>query len=282
MYQQRTGYSYGVRDAVKSLSLTMMLFLGLINGALSDQGRLTTYMAQGEASEIEYILAGNMSLHVPKREKYQKRKNRGEKNIRESLTKNFPKWRAKSELAKILQQASQYNGYLKQNKILREGLIAHENKHNHTIVRHVGVSMKSLLARAEHEKKQGAKREGKDKVDHNDLEMEAISSFRGLREADRLVDRVLSDKSNQHILKNWVAEHFRLQRRKQNGEKINLNHEKYGKDIQNLTLNIGKSTGVAIDPKTKKIIETTGVEVRLKLDKSNPRGWSIVTAFPIP
>ncbi len=44
---------------------------------------------------------------------------------------------------------------------------------------------------------------------------------------------------------------------------------------------LGQVTGLALDPKTKKIVKAKGVKVILQIDKSNRRGWSIKKAYPI-
>ncbi len=290
---------------INILSVLFLFFCAITPGNSQD------YLVPASSlSATSYVIAANNNVRKPikrdKRDKRDKQKRNSKKAFLKHINTYFPIWRNKHEINFLKKEARKKAGYLKHLKVIREGIIAHEGGiHNgHTILKHVGVSTKSLIKRIKYEK---AKRAKHDKnVDHKDLTMDQFSSFKNLKEANILIDTVLYHKRNRHKIKNWIIEYKKFEQikkiknksenkkksQKRSGEKSGEKIEK-GKEKENerelyqdnnidVSLNnFKKSTGLAVDPKTKKSIDPKGVMVRLIIDKNNARGWSILRAFPI-
>ncbi|MCB1924864.1 MAG: hypothetical protein KDJ27_14175 [Gammaproteobacteria bacterium] len=192
-----------------------------------------------------------------------------EKSIEQRVREKFPTWRGE-ELNKVLREVERRDP-ARGNKLLKEGLSAHEGgaHDGHTIRRHVAVSAKHLEARIEYEKRRAADRKGETRKDHEALKMEHISSFTSLKEANRLVDRALTDANNSATLKKWAR------------DRAFVDPKTGSKQLLELTLrDAGSVTGLAMDPKSKELVEARGVRVLLR--RSNGKhGWSIVTAHPV-
>lgn len=222
----------------------------------------STFAASGQWAGLHYVAQASDGKPRPRDSSRGKAKGK-EKSIVERVRRDFPTWRGQ-ELNKVLREVSRRDP-ARGNKFLKEGLSAHEGgtHDGHTIRRHVAVSAKHLEARIEHEKQRSADRKQQTRKDHTDLKMEHISSFKSLKEANRLVEKTLTDPQNQGRLKNWAKD------------------KSSSKQFLELTLkDAGSITGLAMDPKSKKLAEAQGVRVVLRRSNGK-RGWSIVTAHPV-
>ncbi len=191
------------------------------------------------------------------------------KSIAERIRKDFPKWRGQ-ELNKVLREVSRRSS-ARGNKFLKEGVSAHEGgaHKGHTISHHVAVSAKHLEARIEYEKRRSADKKQQTLKDHTALKMEHISSFKSLKEANRLVEKTLTDPQNKGLLVNWAK------------KKSAVDPKTGSKQFLELTLrDAGSVTGLAMHPKTKKLADARGVRVVLRRSNGK-RGWAIVTAHPV-
>ncbi len=206
---------------------------------------------------VSYTLAANTPPPKPRtNKKKSKRVSKKEvaKHIARTITSSH--WR-KNERNKIKEEVENHRWSSKSYGIIKEGLIAHEGgaHKGHTILKHVSVSKNTLLERIKQKKTDQS-----GKIDHKNIKAPAISSFKTLRKAEKFIDRTLQNTRIQTKINALLNSHKKT-------EVLELK-------------NLGEITGLAIDPKTKKLVEVRGVTIIIKRDKNIPREWSIFTAYP--
>ena len=144
-------------------------------------------------------------------------------------------------------------------KYLKESLVSHEGKHGqpgqgHTIVKHVGLSIKGLRDRYLAETVNGPSH------------INNFSTFKSLKQAEHLIERVI---------------HEKMKTPEGRKEMKDLVEGKADKNRLEWRHNFKEVTGQSFHGPSGQVSNTTAVKVRLLRDPNRRNGWRVVTAYPL-